>query len=370
MAEAEASEHEPHEGTPATGGMRHLARFAVAAASAGVGVALLGDTWPLADVVSPLLVHMIAFGAVASLALLVERRAGLLLGLGAILILAGHSTVSFARCCGAAGDVSATAANPPLKILLMNTWHEHPAPDRLVGALGASGADVAVLVEFGPNKQHLLGALRATFPHQVSCAAAWSCAMAIVSRVPIEASGYAPHQAGVPQMIVARVKSKSRAQGDDAILTIVGTHVWRPSRDPWRHASEMRGLAGFLRTIGGPLVLAGDLNAAPWSASYRRLLAHTGMTATARMLPNWPAWPVAVPQVAIDHILVSSDLAIEGSGVGRPAGSDHLPVWAHIRPGPAAATARGSGFAAPLLFGRQLFADLGGEHGAARNLRR
>ena len=43
-------------------------------------------------------------------------------------------------------------------------------------------------------------------------------------------------------------------------LTIVGTHLHRPSRDPWLHERQVSALAQFVRRIDGPLILAGDLN--------------------------------------------------------------------------------------------------------------
>ena len=95
-------------------------------------------------------------------------------------------------------------------------------------------------------------------------------------------------------------------------------------------------------------------------------------------MPSWPAWPLALPQVALDHILVSPELAVAAAGTGPAVGSDHLPVWAQIERRPAAferadvpqrrPTSRLAA-AGPHL-GGELLADLGGEHVGARDLRR
>jgi hypothetical protein len=137
-------------------------------------------------------------------------------------------------------------------------------------------------------------------------------------------------------------------------------------------------LAQLVRHIDGPLVLAGDLNTSPWSNAFRKLRATTGLAPASILMPTWPAWPLALPQVALDHILVSGELAVAAAGTGPAVGSDHLPVWAQIDR-PPVAFERGQSqqrrpfsrlaAARPHLDG-QLFADFGGEHAGAGYLRR
>jgi endonuclease/exonuclease/phosphatase family metal-dependent hydrolase len=52
--------------------------------------------------------------------------------------------------------------------------------------------------------------------------------------------------------------------------------------------------------------------------------------ALASGLATWPAH-LGLPQIAIDHILLSPTLRIAGPArIGAPAGSDHYPVSAEI----------------------------------------
>ena len=134
----------------------------------------------------------------------------------------------------------------------------------------------------------------------------------------------------------------------------------------------MAALAQFVRRIDSPLVLAGDLNTSPWSNAFRKLRAATGLSPAAKLLPSWPAWPLALPQVALDHIFVSPDLAVAAAGTGTAVGSDHLPVWAQLVRRPVQVrTARRSRLAAARAhLGGELLADLGGEQAGARDLRR
>ena len=161
-------------------------------------------------------------------------------------------------------------------------------------------------------------------------------------------------------------------------LTIIGTHLHRPSRDPWLHERQVSALAQLVRQIDGPIVLAGDLNTSPWSNAFRKLRAATGLAPASILMPTWPAWPLALPQVALDHILVSPELAVAAAGTGPAVGSDHLPVWAQIDRRPVAFE-RGAApprrltsrlAAARAHLDGELLADLGGEHVGAGDLRR
>lgn len=75
-------------------------------------------------------------------------------------------------------------------------------------------------------------------------------------------------------------------------------------------------------------VLMGDFNCAPDSPELRRLFSHTALAPPPEPQPTFPSWR---PQRAIDHILVSSQLAIERMWTLPAAFSDHLPLAAEIR---------------------------------------
>src|SRR5262249_32534024 len=149
---------------------------------------------------------------------------------------------------------------------------------------------------------------------------------AMLSRLPFETSGSARIAPGKPAFVWARIAVAPQAPA----TTIIGTHLLRPAGNPWRHEEQMQELAQFVRRIDGPLVLAGSLNTSPWSHSFRTLRTQTGLVPAGVLMPSWPAWPVALPQVALDHIFVSQDLAVAAAGTGPAVGSDHLPVWAKL----------------------------------------
>jgi len=353
-----------------------FALFLLAAANACLMVIVAGGyTW-LADIIAPLTGHLIGFGLTASVALVLRRRMLTVLAAGTAATIGLHAWLGLARCCEATTAATAAVVTkvtlPPayssLTVLALNTWDHHGDLDRLRRYLASAPADVIVLSEFGPDKRALLQELKSVYPHQVDCAD-WHCELALLSRVALEAGGAARIDAREPAFVWGRFAGS---------VTIIGTHLHRPSRNPRRHERQISALAKFIRRIDGPLILAGDLNTSPWSNSFRFLKAATGLTPSSVLLPSWPAWPVALPQVALDHILVSPELEVTAAGTGPAVGSDHLPVWARVgrrsfgpersQPPSRRVTSRLAA-AGPHLHG-EFLAHLGSEHGGARDLRR
>lgn len=355
---------------------RWLALLLLAAVNLVLLFVVSGGFAPLADVIAPLMGHLMGLGLAASLAVLFPRRRLVLLAAGVATTIGLHGWLGLARCCQAptpivsAGPTKVAAQQPAqgLTVLALNTWHGHGDVRRLEQYLAAVPAQVVVLSEFGPDKRPLLADLKAAYPFQVDCAE-WACSLALLSRLPFEAAGIGHIASDQPAFVWARL---------GGALTIVGTHLHRPSRNPWLHERQVSALAQFVRRIGGPLILAGDLNTSPWSNAFRTLRATTGLAPASILLPSWPAWPLPLPQVALDHIFVSSDLAVAAAGTGPAVGSDHLPVWAQVERRPAAldrghspARRLSSRLAAPRAhLGGELLADFGGKHGGARDLRR
>jgi endonuclease/exonuclease/phosphatase (EEP) superfamily protein YafD len=363
---------------------RRLALVALIGANLALLLTLAGSLSVLSDVLAPLTGHLICIGLSASLALFARRAGPLILATGGILTVALHGWLGLAGCCAAPVPTRQTplakvahASRESLTVLALDSWHRLGDEQRLERYLKSTPADVIVLSEFGPNKRPMLARLKETYPFQVDCADRFSCALALISRRSLTASGVGPlaggRHAGAFEPMADFVWAKV-----GGALTIIGTHVYRPSRNPWLHAQQMSALSRFVRNIDGPLVLAGDLNTSPWSDAFRRLCAATGLIPASVLMPTWPAWPLPLPQVALDHILVSSDLTVAAAGTGPAVGSDHLPLWAQIerRPaaferGPSPLHNLGSRLAAasPHL-GGEFLGDFGGEHGGARHLRR
>jgi len=352
---------------------RRLALLALCGANLALVVTIAGSVTVLSDVLAPLTGHLIGVGLAASLALLTRRLSALVLGISATCIV--HAWLGLAVCCHPPRPVlidgpaiAASGQTHDISVLALNTWHDHADPSRLANYLANVEADLVVLSEFGPNKRTMLRQLKASHPFQVDCADEWGCSLALISRRPFASAGAGHIAEGKLAFVWARL-----AGG----VTVLGTHLQRPSRDPWLHEQQMLDLVEFIGRIPGPVILAGDLNTTPWSKTYRTLRRVAGLVPASTLRPTWPAWPLALPQIALDHIFVSADLSVSAAGTGPAVGSDHLPIWAIVQRRASFERSKAAvrGFAlrsAPAQphFGAQLLADLGGEHGGTRNLRR
>lgn len=355
--------------------------FLLAAASLALIFCIAAGLNPIAETLAPVTGHLFGLGLSASLALVVRRRMLSVLMLGLAATVGVHAWMGTDRCCRP--PAAPTAALPAGAIVAART---QPAAFNVVSVdasrlgagsvatlgayLATSRADVIVLSELGSDKAALLEALRRAYPFQVQCPGEASCALAILSRLPLGGAGAAHIATSKQPFVWAKVKALRAGA-----VTIIGTHLDGPDRNPWRHQTQMAALAQFIRRIDGPIVLAGDLNISPWSKSFRMLRVMAGLSPAGMLLPSWPAWPL--PQVALDNIFVSPEIAVAAAGTGPAVGPSHLPVWARLEQEPYPLERSGSPrwarssrlAAAPPHLGGKLLADLGGEHAGAGDLR-
>jgi endonuclease/exonuclease/phosphatase (EEP) superfamily protein YafD len=325
---------------------RRLAWTAITAAAlalSGVAAAHLAP-WPKlsawADVLTPFTGHFIIGGIAALLALAIRRNAFAILASGIIIAVLGHAATALTQQAAA----PAVSSSIGLRIYVLNTWDEHPDIAQLERALAAVDADILVLAETDPAKIAMLARLAARYPHQLSCARRPECAMSILSRLPIIAGSAERVSLTSPPTAWARVDASAHGIGP---VTIIGTHVHRPTLDPVLHQRQMHALTGLVLQTPGPIILAGDFNTSPWSASFQALRQTARLTPHATLLPTWPMTPVALPQFAIDHVMVSADLGFASASIAPATGSDHAALVASITRRVPAATAKVSSNAAP-----------------------
>ena len=114
-------------------------------------------------------------------------------------------------------------------------------------------------------------------------------------------------------------------------IRLLGTHPLSPSTE--ERAALRDAQLGFARDwsaeSGGRRIVAGDLNATPWSLPFRRLLAGGSLHNSQRgygLDLTFPSGSSQLVQVPIDHVLFSDGFRVLDRRLGPPLGSDHLPV--------------------------------------------
>ena len=93
--------------------------------------------------------------------------------------------------------------------------------------------------------------------------------------------------------------------------------------------SQMEFAAEWASEREGAFLVAGDLNATPWSWVFRNLehssdLSNTGVGFGIQA--TYPATGNPLTRIPIDHVLASSAFAVRSRILGPATGSDHLPV--------------------------------------------
>lgn len=208
-----------------------------------------------------------------------------------------------------------------IRVMTFNTSYESADWRGVADEVVHQNPDIVVLLEVGRNKRPLFEALEAVYPHHVDCLGEDYCQNVIMSKFAFQSHETRSEWTG-PNMVRVTLGPELGA------LTVIGVHTTRP---PFavRQLEQIRALGDELAMIGGHQIVAGDFNAAPSSLMLRTLLERSGF-ALASGLATWPAH-LGLPQIAIDHILLSPSLRIVGPArIGYPANSDHYPVIAEI----------------------------------------
>ena len=314
-----------------------IAWLMLATAGAVLWMTVLRDVWPVLDIAAPLALHALAATLVAAATLLLRtgRLMFLASALGLVAIAPSLTTLDARERPGEEflpwhRTVASRAEPRVLRLVAINAWHDNARPEALMLYLARADADIVLLSEFGPDKAALLERVKRKYPHQVSCAEAWPCSQVLLARERFERSGTRMPTLSNPPMVWAEFRS-----GDvrGSRVTVIGTHIYRPSKRHDWHEAQLAGLAKHVRGIEGEVIVAGDFNMTRLLASYDAFASASGLSAPERVLASWPAWPapMPLPQVQIDHAFVSSGLTVVDQRIGRPVGSDHLPLWSAIR---------------------------------------
>lgn len=122
-----------------------------------------------------------------------------------------------------------------------------------------------------------------------------------------------------------------RPPGWSVPLKVMSTHPVNPS-DSERAAlrdEQLRFAAQWAALQEGPHIVAGDLNATPWSWPFRNMLATTDLRNSQVGFGHQPTFSVdsnPLIRIPIDHLLHSPDLGVNSRDLGPNLGSDHFPV--------------------------------------------
>ncbi|MGK2953558.1 MAG: endonuclease/exonuclease/phosphatase family protein [Thiobacillus sp.] len=193
----------------------------------------------------------------------------------------------------------------------------------LVRWLAAAKPDVLVLHEVSPGYAKGLGALDA-YPFRHLMPRQDPFGMAVLSRFPLGE--------------IQTVEDEDGIRHIDALLDWNGQPVRLTAFHPMPPISQhdhsvrnqkLQGLAKAAKASEHPAIVAGDLNATPWSNAFSKLN-QAGLRRASGLAPTWPAVGRGWMGIPIDHVLVTQQWSVVEQQVGPKLGSDHLPVIVRI----------------------------------------
>ena len=285
--------------------------------------ASLGEPVGLTDAFATFRLHFAAAASGIALAGFWMGRAtavaGLLLAL--LNMLGGHHAVS---------PVVPPRDGLGLKVMTFNTLYSVDNGERVLAEIDRHAPDIVFLQEQVVEKQWIYDRLKDRYPFQVYCKRVGECDTAILSRhawISAEAKRIGRDGAS---FAVARFGEELKG------LTVATVHLKWP-----QFSNQLEQLArawDHLKDSKGEVILAGDFNSVPWSGALREFSAATGLKTAGPLSATWPMrhhrtgkpclW--CVPQLQLDHVLVSPGIRVTAASVGRDLGSDHLPVHADL----------------------------------------
>ncbi len=208
---------------------------------------------------------------------------------------------------------------PALVVVAANVYVGNRNPAPLLAWLKQQSADVVVLSELSePYAQALSLALGDDYRYRELHAKNSPFGIGVLSRLPLHDVVLIDNPDGV-LVLAADVSIGLRS------TRIVAAHPMPPLAPEWHHKRDEM-LSNIAKQTGNaPLIVAGDLNATPWSTA---LFAadRDGLRRATGLAPTWPHWGRGVFGIPIDHVLASTHWQRGESSRGPDIGSDHRPV--------------------------------------------
>jgi endonuclease/exonuclease/phosphatase (EEP) superfamily protein YafD len=177
--------------------------------------------------------------------------------------------------------------------------------------------DVLVLLEVSPQYAKALQGLPG-YPHRLVHPEDSPFGIALLSRLPLSHTRVNEDDQGIAAL-------QARLDFAGCELNLSAFHPM-PPLTPDDHRRRDARLRELLLSNGErPALLAGDLNATPWSTAFAGL-DQLGWRRASGLAPTWPSAGAGLMGIPIDHVLASRHWQLRESRRGPDLGSDHLPV--------------------------------------------
>ena len=272
---------------------------------------LFGAWSPLLDSVAHFRAHLLALFALAWVLVAAMRMWRWLVGL-TIALIAGVASLW-----PALPSLDGDSQGKSLTLVQFNSLFKNPSVDVSLQWILSQRPDFVTLQEVSSTTVGIYDGLAGELPYGVLCKFATVGGVAVRSRYPLTASDCTAGQGFA--WVQADVNGKS--------LSIASLHLHWPY--PYGQWKQLANLSASFKAVPRPVLLAGDFNAAPWSAAVKTVAVDTdtrvapGLRFTLKM---GAAGIGPMPFLPIDHVLLPDTASLLMIDKGPSIGSDHLPL--------------------------------------------
>lgn len=315
--------------------LRSLVLPCMIGASLALMLGFFGDLHPAFDSFAHFRVHLAFLTALLAMPLLFTPDR--LLSLSALVFaLSALSSVTGMMHLPSGINAKAFPARPAdsavYRLLELNLRHDNATPEKVLSLIGRVQPDVVSLSEVSPGWEEKLKLLNGAYPYTSFCTYADTrYGVAILSRRPfVERSEPACHP------LVSLTMASVDFSG--STVDIAALHLGWPW--PLPQSRQITQMSGPLSRLADNAILAGDLNAAPWSTAASRLATAGGLDLVPSPGPTWidRRLPMAFlfAGLPIDNVFVKGGVVVHSIERLDAVGSDHVPVLVEfsIRPEP------------------------------------
>ena len=216
-----------------------------------------------------------------------------------------------------------------LKVTTLNLYRRNPNREKVIDFLRNRGADLLIVQEANRQWHQHLRALEQLYPFSAPSHAWLSSSTLVFSRHPVVAAKHVAVADSHSSLLVVEVSWAGQR------LVVMPVHLESPMSATQTRSRNLHleAIAKHAKSITGPLVVAGDFNATPWSPSFAKLLGAAGLSGKSGGRRWIATWPTFLPFLAIpiDHVLANRELAIVEAARGPKLGSDHWPLTATLQ---------------------------------------
>lgn len=218
----------------------------------------------------------------------------------------------------------------PLRIVSANVMVSNTKHDLFLEFIRETDPDIIFIQELNDSWAKSLQALKETYAHYALKPQPDPFGIALFSRFALDSVKIMYN--GEPDM--PSVHAELTVNGRH--LSVLCYHTWAPKD---REHLEIRDkaleyLAKYAADADDLVIVAGDLNATPWTPSYQSMIRDSRLKNARQgygIKPTWSNVPSPIGLLPLDHVLVSPEIAVDDFRLGPPIGSDHRPLVVDLR---------------------------------------